>query len=159
AAQVPAENDMRASRSKVLSIVFSVVSGVLILAIIAGALAIFGSIFRRSRGDINYNDIEYSRPDFEEIDKAFDDATYEALNGSSMSAVREMNNATNLLNDLIFALTYVNIEYQKDYTDTYWYEEYNALYSQYNKSYLDYYTMLISALDGPNGDTLFDGWS
>lgn len=150
---------MSSSKTKVLSIVFSVVSGVLIIAIIVGAFAIFGSLFMRSRGNINYNDIEYSRPDFEEIDKAFDDATYEALNGSSVSAVRAMNNATSLLNDLIFSLTYANIEYQKNYTDSYWYDEYNVLYSQYNKSYLDYYTMLVSALDGPNSDSLFSGWS
>ena len=144
-------------KGKAAAIAVSVVAGVLIIAIIAASIAAVVGTFSRRRGYMSYNDIRYERPDFDAIDEAFEDAIYLAEHGSAYSAVSAMNEATTLLNELVTAVGYANIEYQKDYTDVFWRNEYAALYNQYNSSYVDYCTMMYTALTGPNGDTLFSG--
>ena len=150
---------MTEKKVTVISIIMSVVASVLVAAIVIGAIFVGVGVFTRKRGSISYNDIEYSRPDFDDIDRAFEDATYKAGHGSSSSAVAAMNEATSLLNELVAYLGYANIEYQKDYTNERWSDEYAALYEQYSKSYLDYCTMMYTALHGPNSSSIFRGWS
>ena len=146
-----------ANKTKTLSVIFSVVAGVLIAAIVVGMIVVI--VGMSSRGGTRYGDIKYSRPDFDELDEAFDDAISAAEHGSRLSAVDSMNNATELFSELVFCVSYASIEYQKDYTDSYWRNEYTELYSQYNKSYLDYYTMLNTALDRSDSGSIFSGWS
>ena len=137
----------------------SVVAVVIVVALVIGAVFVGRSIFTRKRGSISYNDIVYERPDFNSIDEAFEKAIDEAKYGSSSSAISAMNDATSKLNELAAYLGYANIEYQKDYTNKEWENEYTVLSAQYSKSYLDYYTMLYSALHGPNSTAIFRGWS
>ena len=146
-------------RARLLSIIFSVVAGVLIAAIVAGTIAVSVGISSRRRGSIAYGDIEYTRPDFDALDTAFDSAITAVEGGSARTAVSAMNAASEMFNELISAMGYANIEYQKDYTDEYWSEEYAALSTQYTKSYADYYEMLNTALDRSDADTIFSSWS
>lgn len=146
-------------KSKILSIIFSVVAGALIVAIVVGTILVCLGMRRRTYGHMRYGDIVYARPDFGELDEAFDEAIDEAGSGSRMSAVSAMNNATTLFNELIGALQYASIEYQKDFTDARWSEEYKAVYEQYDKSYVDYCEMMYTALEGPNGSAIFSGYS
>ena len=137
---------MTEKKIKILSVVMSVVAVVIVVALVIGAVFVGRSIFTRKRGSISYNDIVYERPDFNSIDEAFEKAIDEAKYGSSSSAISAMNDATSKLNELAAYLGYANIEYQKDYTNKEWENEYTVLSAQYSKSYLDYYTMLYSAL-------------
>ena len=150
---------MTEKKIKILSVVMSVVAVVIVVALVIGAVFVGRSIFTRKRGSISYNDIVYERPDFNSIDEAFEKAIDEAKYGSSSSAISAMNDATSKLNELAAYLGYANIEYQKDYTNKEWENEYTVLSAQYSKSYLDYYTMLYSALHGPNSTAIFRGWS
>lgn len=150
---------MTEKKIKIISVVMSVVAIVIVVAMIIGAVFVGRSIFTRKRGTISYNDIVYTRPDFNEIDNAFEKAIDEAKYGSSSSAISAMNDATSKFNELVSYLGYANIEYQKDYTNKTWENEYTVLSAQYTKSYLDYYTMLYTALHGPNSTAIFRGWS
>lgn len=139
---------------KAKKIICIVIGSVLIAAIIATVIIVSANLISPyKRNNLSFNSIKYSRPDLDGIENAFDQA-FANVDGSYNAAVNSVNSAVIKLNELVTAVSYVQVKYSEDYTDPYWSNEYNELYSAYNVYYNKYFDLLYEVLTSKNKDML-----
>lgn len=139
---------------KAKKIICIVIGSVLIAAIIATVIIVSANLISPyKRNNLSFNSIKYSRPDLDGIENAFDQA-FANVDGSYNAALNSVNSAVIGLNELVTAVSYVQVKYSEDYTDPYWSNEYNELYSAYNVYYNKYFNLLYEVLTSKNKDML-----
>lgn len=139
---------------KAKKIIIIAVSSVLIAAIIATVIVVSANMISPyRRNNISFNSIKYTRPDLNALDDAFDEA-FANVNGSYGRAVNSVNDAVSGLNELVTAVSYVQVKYTQDYDNDYWEYEYTTLYNKYNECYNRYFDLLYEVLMSKNKDML-----
>ncbi len=103
----------------------------------------------------DYNAIEYQRPNYTALDRAFEKAN-KNVNGSAMTLVDALNDVSERLNEMSFMFSYLSIEYNKDTVR--WRDDYLTLSAKYNEAFQKYYDLIYNILESDNS-SLLNGWS
>ncbi len=113
------------------------------------------SCSRYKHDTFDYDELEYRRPNYAALDRAFEKAD-RYVNGSAMQLVDALNEVSDGLNEMSFAYSYVSIEYNKDTVR--WRDDYLTLSAKYNEAFQKYYDIIYKVLESDNS-SLLDGWS
>lgn len=137
-----------------LLLLITMLSSCGLLTLLTNAILTYDSLF------LDFNDLQYERPDFQEIEEEFVSLTEKIeKKKKSMSILREASDAFELYNDAYTQYVLVQIRFYSNVNDTVAEEEIN--YCAKHFALLDpiINNFYLTALDNGYRDTFFGGWS